>query len=53
MHAAVSEDLEDIEKDGGSEEKGKVKEFSIPEHWKELRRVRRRGDIDLVLEYSD
>ncbi|KAL1692648.1 hypothetical protein GGG16DRAFT_51010 [Schizophyllum commune] len=54
VHAVVSEGLEDIIYNGGSDEgKGKVQEFSIPEHWKELRSVRRRGDIDLVLEYSD
>ncbi|KAI4520111.1 hypothetical protein K525DRAFT_204502 [Schizophyllum commune Loenen D] len=54
VHAVVSEGLEDIEYNGGSDEgKGEVQEFSIPEHWKELRSVRRRGDIDLVLEYSD
>ncbi|KAL1699234.1 hypothetical protein EV121DRAFT_284249 [Schizophyllum commune] len=54
VRAVVSEDLEDIEENGRSdEEKGKMQEFSIPEHWKEFRSVRRRGDIDLVLEYSD
>ncbi|KAI5887623.1 uncharacterized protein SCHCODRAFT_02638537 [Schizophyllum commune H4-8] len=54
VRAVVSEDLENIEKDGASEEgKGKVQEFSIPEHWKDLRSVRRRGDIELVMEYLD